>query len=1232
LLQLRFELTHFQPAAAHPDFRPSVCMHEKRTPQTSAPDAPEKSRRPRRESILKRWRRRAFGRKIPRTSRTMLPTLIQVFAGFSKVDGEIEEREIDSALGFLRYDYPATVYSELRQLYREALREPQDLNEIATGLAEQLGLEDKVLLGVQLYALISRADLQKDHLIAFYLFMTNLGVAAEAIDIVYQLNTGELPEPEVEAEPQGQPLETLTIAQSGPADVILPGVGENHSIIGFRIQDLILLKNTGTEPVIIRGRKMHEGEFIRLFDGQRLLMGEVVLDYRDVVFYFNAKKNVSSTRLFLSIAGNGNPFIEKSESKQTFLKVEFGLGITVEALRHTRGEINGQRLNTGVKVDASLADKIALDNRIDVLISDLHRRARALGGRFDLNPTRSEYLISNDPVKLREGDILLPRDGGGELLLRISCNYTRKTGVLEVLESGRSIYIGGALIREQANLADGDTITIGEGRFLRCNFTDRTIEEERNVINRLQVQDLSHRYSKRTVALDNVSFPVERGEMVCVMGPSGCGKSTLLKTLAGHLRPDQGQINLNGVELYGSRRNRKRLTPYLSYIPHEEAIESRLTVEENIDLAAAIRAPHLSDAERKRRADARLVELGLSELRHRTAGEQANQTLSGGQRKRLNAGLDMIGISDVYLFDEPTSGLSSKDSEHVLEIIRGLAHNKIVLVSIHQPSARLFHLFDKVILLDQGGKLAFFGTPQQTLDYFHRVHAEESMREEGGPTPTQPEFIFDVLETPLRDLSGAVIYEEDHRGHVTPSRRFSPSFWADRFQTYRLLEEVQLEEPEADPNPVKPPPTPRRRLRDELVQFNTLFKRAFLSKLRNRANLTLTLLMSPLLALLVSFVLRYSETGAYDFASAFHIPTYLFLSLVIGMFLGLTNSADEILRDRTLLQRERNHRIRISSYILTKFLALAIFALIQCVIYVVIGALMLSIRGMFLVDLLWIYSTTLIGVATGLVISSVVPNSKTAMNVIPLILIPQIILGGALIKYEEMNGALRSGWWWSSAGSEEAGVSKLEVPQICNIMPLRWSYEGLIISYANHNPLTSLQNQLNKRILALATKDDFTPEDKKKLNQARDVLAALTGLEAESPAKIREALGELRHQMRSGEPLNLSIFKTAAADSKTKVNPGQLYVNEKVNLLFMAAKAEQADYRNKNSRFPNVFFGEKKEFSIDWSMPLPGGKEYQIKHDRMVETIPLDLGVLFLFGAAAMVVLYFSVRLRTRWV
>src|SRR5205085_6746738 len=140
-----------------------------------------------------------------------------------------------------------------------------------------------------------------------------------------------------------------------------------------------------------------------------------------------------------------------------------------------------------------------------------------------------------------------------------------------------------------------------------------------------------------------------------------------------------------------------------------------LTIEENLDFAAAIRSPHLSRRERLRRIDGKLAELGLNERRGNVVGSAQKKNLSGGERKRLNIGLDMISSADIFLFDEPTSGLSSKDSEHVVEIIRGLSHNKIVLVVIHQPSARLFHMFNKAVLLDRGGKLVFSGTPDEMM-------------------------------------------------------------------------------------------------------------------------------------------------------------------------------------------------------------------------------------------------------------------------------------------------------------------------------------------------------------------------------------------------------------------------------------------------------------------------------------------------------------------------------------
>ena len=364
----------------------------------------------------------------------MLPQLIKVFAGFSKLDGKIVEDDIDSSLGFLRYDYPATVYSELRDLYQRALLEDAGSERDGPGrLAGQLNIEEKILIGVQLYVLISRAKFQKQQLLAFYLFMTNLGVASEAIDIVYQLNTSEFDDSK-EKETSDQPLESLTLSGAKPADVIFEGISQGYSVAAFRFQNLILIKNIGSEPIIARGRQIDPGEFCRLFDGQRILLVDVVLDHQDLIFYFNSKKNVSSTKLYLAFTPAGSPYIEKSQTRESVLEIVFGLNVVIRALKKTRARVAGQDLVPGGELEASLSDRLSFPNKTEVTLAELRRRARELGGSFDLVTSKTEYLVSNDPNKLRERDILLSQGTTGRLLLRIHCDYEAKTGEVEVIE------------------------------------------------------------------------------------------------------------------------------------------------------------------------------------------------------------------------------------------------------------------------------------------------------------------------------------------------------------------------------------------------------------------------------------------------------------------------------------------------------------------------------------------------------------------------------------------------------------------------------------------------------------------------------------------------------------------------------------------------------------------------------------------------------------------------------
>ena len=1132
----------------------------------------------------RRWVRRAL--RKPRSvaeGPNLLPLLIQVLASFSKADGVLLEEEIDSSLGFLRYDYPEAVYSELRQLFRQALYEQQDLAGMAQKLSVQLSADRKIMLGVQLYDLISQAGLKQEQVVAFYSFMSQLGMAAQAIDIVYQLNASEDSDASI-YQRGASPLEALSFGPDGASDVLLKTVPEGERLLAFRYHDLILLKNYSSQPVSVRGRPLLRGGFCRIYPGQRILIGDHVLTYQELAAYFNAKKNVSLPQIFVRVPKDGDQVqLERSRSRESSIEVTFGLKVRVKALRDVDAVINGVTLKAGQQVEATLDDRIVFHNDSEMDLIDLRRRARAMGGRFQLKASKSEYLVSNNPSLLEADDILLSPGTSGDVLLKISCDYDTRVGTLEVIEADRPIMVRDEPVRGSAPLVDGDTIRIDTGQFLRCNFSERIIEEERNIIRSLEVVDLNHRFGNSEVALDGISFAVNRGELVCVMGASGSGKSTFLKVLGGQIQPTRGQILLNDLSLYGHLDELKR---YVSYIPQEDAFDENLTIEENLQFAAAIRSPHLSQRDRTRRLDSKLVELGLSERKNSVVGSPVKKTLSGGERKRLNIGLDMIGSADVYLFDEPTSGLSSKDSEHVIEIIRGMAHNKIIIVTIHQPSSKLFQMFHKAILFDKGGRLVFFGTPTDMLRYFAEAEHQHQFGADLGACPscgtTRPEFIFDVLETPLRDISGDIIYEENNKGQLVAARRYSPEFWRDKYEAFRLIQDVKQVSLKRDPVPALPkaPEEKKRRTHirwhDEWTQLRTLLRRAFMSKLRNGGNLVITIGVAPVLAVLIATLLRYSDSGKYDFASAYHIPTYLFLGLIVAMFLGLTNSADDIIGDRAVLQRERNLNVRLSYYVLAKVLSLGVFALVQCVLFTLIGNWILGIRGMFWIYLGVMLMTAMGGVALGLLISALVAAPKTAANIVPLVLIPQIIMGGALIKYEDMNRNLGFVYtfsrWLSEHPDQEKNKkmdSKLKVPFVCQFIAMRWSYEELIVAQAKLNPLTRRQERVNAEIRRLAP-EAKTPEAIARLNELKEVLAILSGLEAKTAKAVDKYLEAIDRIVDGKRKFDRADFKNAVGP----VTADQLYINQKVSDLISNAEMEQHDYRRGGK--PNVFFGAEK--------------------------------------------------------
>src|SRR5438309_3018917 len=298
------------------------------------------------------------------------------------------------------------------------------------------------------------------------------------------------------------------------------------------------------------------------------------------------------------------------------------------------------------------------------------------------------------------------------------------------------------------------------------------------------------------------------------------------------------------------------------------------------------------------------------------------------------------------------------------------------------------------------------------------------------------------------------------------------------------------------------------------------------------------------------------------------------------MFLGLTSSADDIIRDRPVLQRERNVNVRLSYYVVSKTLTLGVFALVQCILFVMIGNYILEIRGMFWIDLAIMFMTAIGGVALGLLISSLVADPKTAANIVPLVLIPQIIMGGALIKYEDMNrnlGLLYSlSHWFSEHPSAEKNrktESKLQVPLVCQFIAMRWSYEEMIVAQAKLNPLTLRQDRAQREIDRIVAKHETTPEQTKRLNDLKETLAVLSGLEAKTPDELDRYLGQIDQVLDRKRIFDRALFK----DANGPVTAETLYQNQKVSDLISNAEMEQNDYRRGGK--PNVFFGQDKRYA-----------------------------------------------------
>ncbi|MBU2020049.1 MAG: ATP-binding cassette domain-containing protein [Bacteroidetes bacterium] len=537
-----------------------------------------------------------------------------------------------------------------------------------------------------------------------------------------------------------------------------------------------------------------------------------------------------------------------------------------------------------------------------------------------------------------------------------------------------------------------------------------------------EVKDLKYQFEGGRKGIHHLNLSAESGNLFGIMGGSGTGKSTLLNILNGTITPTSGSIIINGINLTSEP---DELDGIIGHISQDDLLIEELTVFQNLYFNAKLCFADLKKLELKRKVVKVLEDVGLLHVRNLKVGNPIAKTISGGQRKRLNIALELIREPSVLFVDEPTSGLSSRDSENIMSLLKQLTFKgKLIFVVIHQPSSDIYKMFDRMLILDQGGYPVYDGNPIDAIVHFktHAEHVNAGDRECNFCGNVNPELLFNIIESKIID----------EFGHVTPSRKVQPKEWHSIYESsLDDFEEIKHVEPLK--RTYKKPGTRR--------QLNVYFVRDFLSKISNKQYILINMLEAPILAFILAFFLKYydvSNTGSTELTySLYHnenIPQYLFIGVIVALFLGLTVAAEEIIKDRHLLKRERFLGLSKASYLLSKISIMFLISGIQTLLFVLVGNYLMEIEGLLFQHWYILFTAACFSNLLGLIISSTFNSAKVIYIVVPLLIIPQLLFSGVIVKFDKLNPLFSS---------------QKSVPWIGNIMTSRWIYEAMVVSTKN---------------------------------------------------------------------------------------------------------------------------------------------------------------------------------------
>ncbi|MFI6277071.1 FHA domain-containing protein [Streptomyces sp. NPDC050988] len=562
-------------------------------------------------------------------------------------------------------------------------------------------------------------------------------------------------------------------------------------------------------------------------------------------------------------------------------------------------------------------------------------------------------------------------------------------GTYEIVDLGshNGTFLNGQPVT-RAPIDAGDIVGIGHSAF--CLVGDQLQEYVDTGEVSLDVQDLSVAVDKgRKTLLDRVSFPVGEKCLLAVVGPSGAGKSTLLNALTGQRPADRGTVLYDGRDLY---RDYAELRQRIGLVPQDDILHAQLTVRRALTYAAQLRFPQdTAKAERRARVDEVVRELGLEQR----VGQPIH-SLSGGQRKRVSVALELLTKPSLLFLDEPTSGLDPGMDRSVMHMLRGLADDgRTVIVVTH--SVLSLDVCDRLLVLAPGGKVAYYGPPDETLAFFGYEQWPEA---------------FEAFERDReRDWAGDYLASLQHRQYIVNSTA-----------------QPHMGQAAPAPGTVSRPP----KAQSWGSQLGTLVRRYAAALSADRTFLAIMIAL-PFVMGAMARALAGSKLTQETAMNA------LLILCVGGVLTGAANAVRELVKERVIYQRERAVGLSRSAYLMSKVVVLGTITVLQAVVLTLVALLGVDLNapggeGVLMPPLVEITVAVALlsftAMMLGLLVSALVRKEEVTMPLLVLLAIVQVVFCGALLKLDGVPGIEQLSWlvpsrWALGAMAGTIGLARL---------------------------------------------------------------------------------------------------------------------------------------------------------------------------------------------------------------